>query len=193
MAQTSAPDHGRRTIVVTEHHIQTAHGVLNYEARSDAAIRNDETARCAVTHSLLRMLLSRMGQAAPLTSCEWRPTTIRFCHTEVFGPRRITAAGMVDNAETLLTHSDLVFYDPSTLVSAPGTSRVRQGFLSVLETLRRPLNSFAPTASSFMRKSSRVSRCESYGTWRVCGTLNCSRTWRKDRRVMLISGGVQDR
>jgi carboxypeptidase C (cathepsin A) len=188
---------GDETIVVTEHHIQTAHGVLNYEARvGRLPIRNDETGEVRGYAFFVAYVVKQDGgKPRPLTFL-WNggPTTNSILvHTEVFGPRRITAAGMVDNAETLLTHSDLVFYDPiDTGFSRPARPEYDKEFLSVL-------GDFAATAE-FIR-AYRVKfhaeeqplflGGESYGTWRVCGTTELlTKRGVKIAGVMLISGGV---
>jgi carboxypeptidase C (cathepsin A) len=188
---------GDETIVVTEHHIQTAHGVLNYEARAGRLpIRNDETGEVRGYAFFVAYVVKQDGgKPRPLTFL-WNggPTTNSILvHTEVFGPRRITAAGMVDNAETPLTHSDLVFYDPiDTGFSRPARPEYDKEFLSVL-------GDFAATAE-FIR-AYRVKfhaeeqplflGGESYGTWRVCGTTELlTKRGVKIAGVMLISGGV---
>lgn len=198
MAQNIAPlVTGDETIVVTEHAIHTAHGVLNYEARAGRLpIRNDESGEVrGYAFFVAYVVKTAASKPRPLTFL-WNggPTTNSILvHTEVFGPRRITAAGMVDNAETLLTNSDLVFYDPiDTGFSRPARPEYDKEFLSVL-------GDFAATAE-FIR-AYRVKfhaegqplflGGESYGTWRVCGTTELlTKRGVKVAGVMLISGGV---
>jgi carboxypeptidase C (cathepsin A) len=100
---------------------------------------------------------------------------------------------MVDNAETLLASSDLVFYDPiGTGFSRPARPEYEQEFLSVL-------GDFAATAEFIRAYRARFQAenqplflgGESYGTWRVCGTTELlTKRGIKVSGVMLISGGV---
>jgi len=198
MVQNIAPlVTGDETIVVTQHHIQTAQGVLNYEARAGRVpIRNDETGEVrGYAFFVAYVVQPAGGKPRPLTFL-WNggPTTNSvLVHTEVFGPRRITASGMMDNAETLLANSDLVFYDPiDTGFSRPARPDYDKEFLSVL-------GDFAATAE-FIR-AYRVKfhaedqplflGGESYGTWRVCGTTELlTKRGVKISGVILISGGV---
>jgi carboxypeptidase C (cathepsin A) len=112
-------------------------GDLEYEARAGRLpIRNDETGE-------VRGYAFFVAYVAKPTDSKPRPliflwnggptTSSILVHSEMFGPRRFTAAGMVDNAETLLTTSDLVFYDPiDTGFSRPARPEYDKEFLSVL-------------------------------------------------------------
>lgn len=188
---------GDETIVVTEHHVMTVHGELTYEARAGRLpIRNDETGEVRGYSFFVAYVVKPTGaKPRPLTFL-WNggPTTSSILvHSELFGPRRFTAAGMVDNAETLLASSDLVFYDPiDTGFSRPARPEYDKEFLSVL-------GDFAATAE-FIRAYRAKFRAEdqplflggeSYGTWRVCGTTELlTKRGVKVSGVMLISGGV---
>jgi carboxypeptidase C (cathepsin A) len=188
---------GDETIVVTKHVVQTAAGPLAYEARAGRLpIRNDETGEVrGYAFFVAYVAKSTEGSARPLTFL-WNggPTgPALLVHTEVFGPRRFTAGGMVDNAETLLAHSDLVFYDPiGTGFSRPARPEYDKEFLSVL-------GDFAATAE-FVR-AYRVKfhaeeqplflGGESYGTWRVSGVTELlTKRGIKVSGAILISGGV---
>jgi len=188
---------GDETIVVTQHHVQTVHGDLAYEARAGRLpIRNDETGEVrGYAFFVAYVVKPAESKPRPITFL-WNggPTTNSILvHTELFGPRRFTAGGMVDNAETLLASSDLVFYDPiDTGFSRPARPEYDKEFLSVL-------GDFAATAE-FIRayrakfdaeKQPLFLGGESYGTWRVCGTTELlTKQGIKVTGVMLISGGV---
>src|ERR1700722_19467739 len=93
---------GDESIVVTTHQVKTIKGVLNYKARAGRLpIRNDETGEVRGYAFFVAYVVKQYaGKPRPLTFL-WNggPTTNSILvHTEVFGPRRITAAGMVDNA-----------------------------------------------------------------------------------------------
>jgi carboxypeptidase C (cathepsin A) len=188
---------GDETIVVTEHQVHTVKGDLRYEARAGRLpIRNDETGEVrGYCFFVAYVVKSKSGKPRPLTFL-WNggPTTSSILvHSEVFGPRRLTRAGMVDNAETLLASSDLVFYDPvGTGFSRPARPEDEKEFLSVL-------GDFAATAEFIRAYRAKFNAedqplflgGESYGTWRVCGTTELlTKHGIKVSGVILLSGGV---
>ena len=187
---------GDETIVVTTHQIHTHSGVLTYEARAGRLpIRNDQTGEVrGYAFFVAYVVKPQPGQVRPLTFL-WNggPTTnSSLVHTEMFGPRRLTEGGMVDNEETLLTTSDLVFFDPV------GTGFSRAGADTDKEFLTT-LGDFAETAEFVRAWRAKFGAehqplflgGESYGTWRVSGT-----TEMLEKRgvhvsgAILISGGV---
>jgi len=187
---------GDESIVVTHHHMQTVHGLLDYEARTGRlAIRNDESGQVrAYIFFVAYVAKPQPGKQRPLTFL-WNggPTAESLLvHTEVFGPRRYTQAGMQDNAETLLSTSDLVFYDPvETGFSRPAQVDDTE-FLSTL-------GDFAVTAEFVRAYRARFAAedqplflgGESYGTWRVCGvTEMLAKRGIPVSGAILISGGV---
>jgi carboxypeptidase C (cathepsin A) len=173
-------------------------GVLSYEARAGRlAIRNDETGEVHGYIFFVAFLVKQPKGAKPrpLTFL-WNggPTTNSILvHTEMFGPRRYTSNGMVDNKETLLATSDLVFYDPvDTGFSRPAQPEYDKEFLSVL-------GDFAETAEFVRAYRARFNAerqplflgGESYGTWRVCGVAELlTKHGIKVSGAILISGGV---
>ena len=191
---------GDEPIIITQHHVKTVAGDLQYEARAGRLpIRNDETGEvrgyCFFVAYIVKPRLDKPTKPRPLTFL-WNggPTTSSILvHSEVFGPRRLTSTGMLDNAETLLAHSDLVFYDPvGTGFSRPAHPGDEKEFLSVL-------GDFAATAE-FVRAYRAKFRAEnqplflggeSYGTWRVCGTTELlTKRGIHVAGVILLSGGV---
>ncbi len=113
--------------------------------------------------------------------------------TELLGPRRIEGARFVDNAESLLYASDLVFMDPvETGFSRPETPAFDKEFLSTL-------GDFAATAEFIRAWRARFAADrqplflfgESYGTWRVNGTTELlEKRGVKVSGAILLSGGV---
>lgn len=187
---------GDEAIVVTRHTVQTVKGPLEYEARAGRLpIRNDENGQVrAWIFFVAYVAKADPGQRRPLTFL-WNggPTAdSMLVHTEVFGPRRYTDNGMVDNAETLLTTSDLVFYDPvETGFSRPAQADDSE-FLSTL-------GDFAETAEFVRSYRARFGAekqplflgGESYGTWRVCGVTELlTKRGISVAGAILISGGV---
>ena len=188
---------GDETMVVTHHRIKTGQGVLAYDAIAGRLpVRNDESGEVR-GHAFFVAYVARSqdGRPRPLTVI-WNggPTTSSILlHTQMFGPRRLDGDHFVDNAETLLKTSDLVFYDPiGTGFSRPENAAAEPEFLSTL-------GDFAATAE-FVRAYRAAFRAddqplflagESYGTWRVSGVSELL----AERGVpiagaILISGGM---
>ncbi|MDB5669778.1 MAG: peptidase, partial [Alphaproteobacteria bacterium] len=161
-------------VVVTSHRVRTVAGELAYEARAGRLpIRNDETGEVrAYVYFTAYVVKPKDGKPRPLTFL-WNggPTTASLLvHTEMFGPRRLSREGMVDNAETLLTTSDLVFYDPV----GTGFSRARPGsdaeFLSTLGDFAEAAEFVRAWRVRFGAEQQPLFLGgESYGTWRVNG------------------------
>lgn len=188
---------GDEPVVATAHEIETANGMLAYEARAGRIpIRNDETGEVR-GHIFFVAYVAKSGDGRPrpLTFI-WNggPTTNSLLlHTEMFGPRRIEKDHFVDNRETLLAVSDLVFMDPvGTGFSRPASAEAEPEFLSVL-------GDFAATAEFIRAYRARFGAAgqplflagESYGTWRVGGVaeLLAKRGVKVDGAI-LISGGI---
>ena len=188
--------HDDEAIVVTHHQVQTHQGKLDYKALAGRLpIRNDETGEVrGYIYFTAYVADPEPGKVRPLTFL-WNggPTTnSMLVHTEMFGPRRLTPDGMVDNAETLLTTSDLVFYDPVGTGFSRAGNDVDKEFLTTL-------GDFAETAE-FIRAYRAKFRAErqplflggeSYGTWRVSGTTELlEKRGIRVNGAILISGGV---
>lgn len=183
-------------IAVSRHTVRTVKGPLSYEARAGRiALRNDETGQLrGYLYFTAYSVKTSDKSARPLTFL-WNggPTTnSHLVHVEMFGPRRMTAAGMTDNAETLLTDSDLVFFDPV----GTGFSRAVPGAEAELLST---LGDFAATAEFVRAWRARFGAerqplflgGESYGTWRVNGTTELlEKRGIRVNGAILISGGV---
>jgi carboxypeptidase C (cathepsin A) len=187
---------GDETIVVSSHQVKTAKGVLKYEARAGRlAIRNDESGEARGYVFFVAYVGKAEKNPRPVTFI-WNggPTSNSLLvHTEMFGPRRIESSGFVDNAETLLATSDLVFMDPvGTGFSRPARPEYDHEFLSTLgdfaataEFIRAYRNRFHATHQPLFLAG------ESYGTWRVNGATEILvERGEKVRGAILISGGV---
>jgi carboxypeptidase C (cathepsin A) len=187
---------GDERVIVRSHQIVAPAGVLKYESRAGRLpIRNDETGQIRGYIFFVAYTAKTRALVRPLTFL-WNggPTSNSLLvHTELFGPRRLDRDRLVDNAETLLTVSDLVFMDPiGTGFSRPATADYEKEFLTTL-------GDFAATAE-FIRAYREKFRAEhqplflggeSYGTWRVCGTSEIlAKRGQNIAGVLLISGGV---
>ena len=187
---------GDESIVVTTHQVKTVKGVLKYEARAGRLpIRNDESGEVRGYIFFVAYVAKTPGAPRPLTFI-WNggPTSNSLLvHTEMFGPRRLEHTGFVDNAETLLATSDLVFMDPvGTGFSRPARPEYDREFLSTL-------GDFAATAEFIRAYRAKFHSAhqalflagESYGTWRVNGATEILvGRGEKVSGAILISGGI---
>jgi carboxypeptidase C (cathepsin A) len=188
---------GDEPIVVTRHTIHTDQGQLRYEAHAGRlAIRNDETGEVrGHVFFTAYVVPPRDGRRRPITFL-WNggPTVNSLpLHTEMFGPRQLSGPGFVDNLQTLLTVSDLVFYDPvGTGFSRPEGGGAADEFYSTL-------GDFAATAEFIRAYRTRFGAArqplflagESYGTWRVSGVSELLvKAGTHVDGAILISGGI---
>ena len=188
---------GDETIVVTTHDVRTAGGTLRYEARAGRLpIRHDETGEVKGRVFFTAYVVPQSdGRVRPITFL-WNggPTVSSLLlHTEMFGPRRLESGRFVDNLESLLTHSDLVFYDPV------GTGFSRPEGAANAEEFYSTLGDFAATAEFIRAYRTRFGAerqplfigGESYGTWRVGGVAELLTNSGVDiEGALLISGGI---
>lgn len=189
---------GDEPIVATQHVVKTARGPLAYTAYAGRIpIRNAETGEVRA-HVFFTAYVVKPKPGAPTRPLmfAWNggPTgPAILVQTELLGPRRIEGAHFVDNAETLLAATDLVFMDPvETGFSRPAKPEFDKEFLSTL-------GDFAQTAE-FIRawrvkfaaeKQPLFLFGESYGTWRVNGaTQMLEKQGIRVSGAVLLSGGV---
>jgi carboxypeptidase C (cathepsin A) len=187
---------GDERIVVRTHQIVTPTGVLKYESRAGRLpIRNDETGEIRAYIFFVAYTAKAGTPGRPLTFL-WNggPTSNSLLvHTELFGPRRIDKDRLVDNAQTLLTNSDLVFMDPvGTGFSRPATANYEKEFLTTLGDFAATAEFIRAYREKFhARQQPLFLGGESYGTWRVCGTSEIlAKRGQSIVGVLLISGGV---
>ncbi|MBB6250841.1 S10 family serine carboxypeptidase-like protein [Nitrospirillum iridis] len=113
-------------------------------------------------------------------------------HFEAFGPKRLEAGGLVDNAQTLLADSDLVFVDPvGTGFSRPATPADGARFYSTLGDIA----AVADFVQAWTRRHGDAGALylagESYGVWRAGGVAETlERRGQPVAGVILISGGI---
>jgi carboxypeptidase C (cathepsin A) len=188
---------GDEPVVVTQHQIKTSRGVLNYEARvGRLPIRNDETGEVRGHIFFVAYVVKpQPGKTRPLTVA-WNggPTTPAvLVHTELLGPRRLQGATFVDNAESLLYGTDLVFMDPvETGFSRPDKPEFDTEFLSTLGDFAATAEFVRAYRAKFATERQPLYLLgESYGTWRVNGTTEIlTKHGIKVAGAVLISGGV---
>lgn len=188
---------GDETVVVTQHEIRTESGRLRYEARAGRLpIRNDESGevRGRVFYTAY-VAEPADGRPRPVTFIWNGGPTVNslLLHTEMFGPRRIEGDRFVDNLETLLTTSDLVFYDPvGTGFSRPETAEAADEFYSVLGDFAATTEFIRAWRARFgANRQPLFIAGESYGTWRASGVAEMLAAAHIDLDgVLLISGGI---
>jgi carboxypeptidase C (cathepsin A) len=103
------------TPVITRHSLSLASGPLAYIAETGRiAIRDAETGQPRGWMFYIAYRVPTQGPPRPLAFV-WNGgpgATSATLHFEVAGPKRGEGGALVDNAETWLTHADLVFVDP---------------------------------------------------------------------------------
>ncbi|MET0309826.1 MAG: hypothetical protein ABW023_14055 [Sphingomonas sp.] len=126
---------GDEPIVVTQHRIQTRNGPLVYEARAGRlAIRSKGTGEVRGYIFFAAYVVHAKGHPRPITFA-WNGGPLvasAILHMEGIGPRRRSKVGMVDNPETLLGTSDLVFMDAvETGFSRPAQPEFASDFMNL--------------------------------------------------------------
>src|ERR1700722_12779053 len=187
---------GDEPIVVSEHHVQTARGPLTYETRvGRVAIRNEETGEVRGRIFFSAYVVQSKGAKRPLIFA-WNggPTgPSNLIHLELMGPRRRVENHVVDNAETLLVDSDLIFYDPiETGFSRPEKPEFAQEFLNMkgdvaatVEFIRAYRRRFGANHQPLILAG------ESYGEFRADAAADrLSRDGEKLASSILISGDL---
>ena len=192
----AATTEGDEPVVSTNHVIQTPTGPLEYEARAGRlTIRNDETGEIRGRVFFVAYIAKTRGTNRPLTFA-WNggPTVSSvLLHTEMLGPRRITKQGFVDNPDSLLTQTDLVFYDPiETGFSRPDKPEFAQEFLTMLGDVAATGEFVRAYRARFNAENRPLFLLgESYGVWRACAVSELL-AMRGDKiaGLILISGDL---
>jgi carboxypeptidase C (cathepsin A) len=187
---------GDEPIVVTEHHIRSARGPLVYEARAGRlAIRSEETGEARGYIFFVAYVVKSNGPRRPVTFA-WNggPTvSSSIIHLEGLGPRRQAEAGMVDNAETLLTDSDLVFYDPvETGFSRPAKPEFAPEFMSLTGDVAATAEFIRAYRTRFRAVDQPLFIAgESYGVFRAAALADLlTERGKKIAGTILISGDI---
>jgi surfactin synthase thioesterase subunit len=188
---------GDEPVIVSHHRIQTTRGALDYDAKvGRLAIRTEETGE-------IRGYIFFVAYSAAPTGGKPRPITFAWnggplvasaiIHMEGFGPRRRTKQGMVDNADTLLQTSDLVFMDavetgfsrPAKPEFAPDFMNMQGDVAATVEFIRAYVAQFRAVEQPLFIAG------ESYGVFRaaaVADTLTAANV--PLAGTILVSGGI---
>lgn len=187
---------GDEPIVVSKHTIQSTKGRLDYEARiGRLSIRDAETGQIRGRIFFVAYVVTpkRGGHARPLTFA-WNGgpgVASSIIHIQGLGPRRIDKDHMIDNPDTLLATSDLVFMDAmETGFSRPEKPEFAPEFF----TLKGDVAATAEFIRSYRVRFRQVDQPvfiagESYGVFRAAALADYM-TDRGDRLdgAILVSG-----
>ena len=195
-------------IVSTHHNITVAGRALSYTARAGLLpIRNndDGSVRAYVFFVAYHADASPNGTPRPITFV-WNGgpgANSLLLHLSAFGPRRLDEgnspvaasqpARFVDNQETLLTQTDLVFVDPvGTGFSRPTRPEYASDFYGVREDIAATREFIRAYRTHFDAWDAPIYLAgESYGTWRAAGTAAAmAQNGEHVSGVILISGGI---
>ena len=175
---------------------KTPNGPLRYEARAGRLpIRVDETGEVHASVFFVAYVVKTVGSPRPMTIAWNGGPTIPsiYVHTEFLGPRRITKTGIVDNPLTLLTRSDLVFYDPvETGFSRPAKPEFAPEFFNMKGDVAVAAEFVRAYRARFDAQSQPLFLLgESYGVWRTGGVAELlARRGVDIAGLVLVSGGV---
>src|SRR3569623_549201 len=127
-------------VIVSEHRVETSRGPLVYEARvGRIPIRNADTGDLRGRIFYVAYVVKTKGKPRPITFA-WGGGPLvasSIVHLEGIGPRRRSRSGKVDNAETLLTDTDLVFMDAvETGCSRPAKPEYAPEFMNMQGDIR---------------------------------------------------------
>jgi carboxypeptidase C (cathepsin A) len=200
---------GIATPIVTTHDtIVIAGRPLRYTARAGVLpIRHNDDATVRAYMFFVSYVADRSPNDPP------RPITFAWnggpgansllLHLSAFGPRRLDegdGAGapsrpprLVDNEETLLTQTDLVFVDPvGTGFSRPASPAYAADFYGVREDIAATREFIRVYRTRFDAWDAPIYLLgESYGTWRASGTATAmAQSDEHVAGVILISGGI---
>jgi hypothetical protein len=188
---------GDEQIAVTEHRIETAHGPLEYQARAGRlSIRSQETGEIhGYIFFTAYVVKPKDGKPRPVTFI-WNggPTLPSdFIHLDGMGPRHRTKDGMVDNPDTPLAVSDLVFYDPiETGFSRPAKPEFAPEFLNLQGDVATTDEFIRVYRTRFNALDQPLFICgESYGVFRAAALADTmTQKGTKLAGVILVSGDI---
>jgi hypothetical protein len=188
---------GDEPVVVTPHRIQTVKGPLDYEARvGRLAIRSEQTGQVrGYIFFVAYSVKPKDGEKRPITFA-WNGgpgVASNIIHMEGLGPRRETKAGMVDNPDTPLATTDLVFYDAmETGFSRPASPEFAPEFLNLKGDVAATAEFIRVYRTRFRALDQPLFICgESYGVFRAAALAD----FLTDRDVkiagtILVSGDI---
>ena len=207
-AQTDTIPGVATPIVSTRHTVIIAGKPLSYTARAGLLpIRRNDDGSVGAYIFFVAYIADRAPNATtrPITFA-WNGgpgANSLLLHLAAFGPRRLDEGDgvgtpsrpphFVDNEETLLTQTDLVFVDPvGTGFSRPAAPPYASDFYGVREDIAATREFIRVYRTRFDAWDAPVYLAgESYGTWRASGTADAmEQNGEHVAGVILISGGI---
>jgi carboxypeptidase C (cathepsin A) len=207
-AQTDTVPGVATPIVSTRHTIRVAGKPLRYTARAGVLpIRNNDDGSVRAYIFFVAYVADRApGERVRPITFAWNGgpgANSLLLHLSAFGPRRLDVgdgvgaptrpARIVDNDETLLTQTDLVFVDPvGTGFSRPAAAAYAPDFYGVREDIAATREFIRVYRTRFDAWDAPVYLAgESYGTWRASGVAAAmADAGERVTGVILISGGI---
>ncbi|MET0309832.1 MAG: hypothetical protein ABW023_14085 [Sphingomonas sp.] len=186
---------GDEPVTVTEHHIGTPHGPLRYEARiGRLPIRSEQTGE--VRGYIFFVAYHASGAPKRPITFLWNggPTVASWIiHTLGLGPRIRRGGGFIDNPQTLLADSDLVFMDAmETGFSRPAKPEFAPEFLQFQGDIAATAEFIRAYRTRFRTQDQPLFIAgESYGVFRAAAVADAL-TQRGDKLAgtILISGDI---
>ena len=207
-AQTDTVPGIATPIVSTRHTITVAGKSLRYTARAGVLpIRHNDDGSVRAYIFFVAYVADRLpGERSRPITFAWNGgpgANSLLLHLSAFGPRRLDVgdgigtpsrpARIVDNDETLLTQTDLVFVDPvGTGFSRPAAPSYAPDFYGVREDIAATREFIRVYRTRFDAWDAPVYLAgESYGTWRAAGVAAAmADAGERVAGVVLISGGI---
>lgn len=188
---------GDEPVVVSHHRIQTTHGPLDYDAKvGRLAIRSEETGEIRGYIFFVAYTVASTGNAPRPITFAWNGGPLvasAIIHMEGFGPRRRTKEGMVDNGETLLQTSDLVFMDAvETGFSRPAKPEFAPDFMNMQGDVAATVEFIRAYRTQFRAgRQPLFIAGESYGVFRAAAVADTLTAMREPLAgTILVSGGI---
>jgi carboxypeptidase C (cathepsin A) len=187
---------GDEPIIVSEHAIQSAKGMLSYEARiGRLPIRDAQTGQIRGRIFFVAYVIApKHGERPRPVTFAWNGgpgVASSIIHLQGLGPRRIDRDRMVDNADSPLAVSDLIFIDAmETGFSRPEKPEFAPDFFTLKGDVAATAEFIRAYRSRFRQMEQPVFIAgESFGVFRAAALADFM-TDRGDRLdgVMLISG-----
>jgi len=187
---------GDEPVVTVRRSLKTQRGVLRYEVRTGRIpIRTDRSGEIRGYIFFTAYVVPSDGPKRPITFA-WNGGPLissAIVHMEGLGPRRRDSGAMVDNPDTVLTETDLVFMDPvETGFSRPAKPEFAADFMSFLGDV----NSTAEFIRAYRARFGTIAQPtfllgESYGVFRAAAVADMM-TERKSplAGTIFISGDI---
>jgi carboxypeptidase C (cathepsin A) len=177
---------------ITHHHFQSGDRSFDYTAEAGRISVEDDASDKG---SMFYTAYSARGSHRPVTFL-WNGgpgANSAALHFEAFGPRRLAGGSLVDNSETLLTASDLVFVDPIgtgfSRTSQPGAKSEFYSTLGDFAAMTDFVQKWLEAHHAGKRRVYLVG--ESFGVWRAAAvTEELEQKHQPVAGIVLISGGT---